>query len=895
MSRQDSHQDFEYPAALRPRSDGSRDHPGGGYPLYTPSSMPYSQHDRRPMSSSAAAYPAPSRANAHDDYAIGVTLPLANRNNASTAQIPGIPSFASFTPNHTHRGSSSPPNAQHHHHLPAPSRSPPTAIYHTPSHDASEPHPLARPLPQQQQLHTPAAAPLLPASNSNTSRATLWWCDLEPWMDEEYARQVCSIMGWDPVNIKVPHAPADAPPGQPPANNPGYCFLTFPSHAHAAAVLAQVNAKGKGGVTMPNSARPFVLNWASSVPAPAGSPTYSGGAGVPATGQQPYQKEYSIFVGDLAPETSNSDLVAVFRNPVLGLRNDREPKFIRPFTSCKSAKIMLDPATGVSRGYGFVRFTDEADQQRALIEMHGLYCLSRPMRISPATAKHKGSGVTGPQFEGPAGTFAKSEQANSSVTIALPVPSQTASVSAPIAATPSSLSLNSNGATPSTSGSSLGGSNSSTSISSNSNSSMTSAFGSASSAEDAYQIQQNILAQLSKQYGNDPAIIGQGAALSSFYDAKLRQTIEAQRNDPAPRFQVSEEPWRHSSTARTVLGNLIGPNGEQLTSNDPYNTTVFVGGLSPLISEETLRTFFAPFGDIHYVKVPVGKHCGFVQFVRKADAERAIEKMQGFPIGGSRIRLSWGRSQYKAAQAAAQAAQATLQNQYNAGQFGSMTQQQALQLLEKFASQNYQPERGLMGIPEGGEPDSNLNYAAMIASGAVSLGMSREDMGPSFRDEYNGFIPRAEIQRALSSFSPFSPDPNLSLSSESNLQNHHAAPPRLDALPHPSKAYAPGFLPVDSTKERTSPTGLRVSPTSSRPNSASRYGFADVSDPPAPLNRAPGRAEAPISRPSSGQTVSPSDTGRLELGELGHSFGNMDLSGGSSGQFHLSASSSGNA
>jgi hypothetical protein len=24
------------------------------------------------------------------------------------------------------------------------------------------------------------------------------------------------------------------------------------------------------------------------------------------------------------------------------------------------------------------RFTDEADQQRALIEMHGLYCLSRP-------------------------------------------------------------------------------------------------------------------------------------------------------------------------------------------------------------------------------------------------------------------------------------------------------------------------------------------------------------------------------------------------------------------------------------------------------------------------------------------------------------------------------------
>ncbi|KAK7007121.1 hypothetical protein R3P38DRAFT_3366349 [Favolaschia claudopus] len=92
--------------------------------------------------------------------------------------------------------------------------------------------------------------------------------------------------------------------------------------------------------------------------------------------------------------------------------------------------------------------------------------------------------------------------------------------------------------------------------------------------------------------------------------------------------------WRHTAQGRAILGNLIRPNGEPLTSTDAYNTTV-----------------------------PVGKHCGFVQFVRKADAERAIKKMQGFPVGGSRIRLSWGRSQYKAAQAAAQAAQAALAQQ----------------------------------------------------------------------------------------------------------------------------------------------------------------------------------------------------------------------------------------
>ena len=192
--------------------------------------------------------------------------------------------------------------------------------------------------------------------NSLASRSTIWWGDLEPWMDEEYAKQVCNLMGWDPVSIKVPRPAPDASTGQQ-ANNPGYCFLTFPSPAHAASVLAQISSSANGApVPMPNSAKPFVMNWASSVgPTSSISTPFSATNGAQATGVQQYPKEYSIFVGDLAPETSNSDLVAVFRNPVLGLRNDREPKFIRPFLSCKSAKIMLDPLTGVSRGYGFVR------------------------------------------------------------------------------------------------------------------------------------------------------------------------------------------------------------------------------------------------------------------------------------------------------------------------------------------------------------------------------------------------------------------------------------------------------------------------------------------------------------------------------------------------------------
>ena len=242
---------------------------------------------------------------------------------------------------------------------------------------------------------------------STDTTSTLLWGDLEPWMDEEYTKQVCMIMHWDPISIKVPK-PTTGPANGPQANNQGYCYLTFSNTAKAAAALSQV-VHSPNPTIMPNSTKPFSLSWAASVPvtppAPAPAPAYVPPNPYPAHQPHQFTKEYSIFVGDLAPEVSNSDLVAVFRNPVLGLRNDREPRFIRPFTSCKSAKIMLDPVTGVSRGYGFVRygcfhylsslspadinlcahnrFTEEADQQRALIEMHGLYCLSRPSKCFP--------------------------------------------------------------------------------------------------------------------------------------------------------------------------------------------------------------------------------------------------------------------------------------------------------------------------------------------------------------------------------------------------------------------------------------------------------------------------------------------------------------------------------
>lgn len=269
--------------------------------------------------------------------------------------------------------------------------------------------------------------------------------------------------------------------------------------------------------------------------------------------------EYSIFVGDLCPELRDEDLVASFLHPphwpashpfaiahahaqqAQGIYSTPPKVAPAPFTSTKSATIMTDPITGASRGFGFVRFSSEADCSRALIEMQGIVISpssgqgGRPLRVCPALPKNRSSSMTASTAAGP---------------------------------------------------------------------------------------------MSDKTIGH----------ASHYPNVKIGGTYTPSPGISTPAEQPMATPFPSSA-------------------KDPNNTTVFVGGLSSLISEETLRTFFVPFGEIKYVKIPPGKGCGFVQFVRKADAERAIERMQGFPIGGGRIRLSWGRSQGdKAAAAAAQAA-----------------------------------------------------------------------------------------------------------------------------------------------------------------------------------------------------------------------------------------------
>ncbi|GAA6008646.1 hypothetical protein JCM11491_003381 [Sporobolomyces phaffii] len=423
--------------------------------------------------------------------------------------------------------------------------------------------PTSQSPPHSSRLPPPPSS-ATPTGDQDSKGATLHLGDLDVWMDEQYVRECCRLMGWDNVtSIKMSR-------GASPSS--GYCFITFPSSVEASRVLARFNASPP--MLMPRSGRTFKLNWGTGVPGSA--PKWEG--------------EWSVFVGDLAREVGEQELMGLF-TPL--------------FPSTKSAKVMTDPSSGLSRGYGFVRFGEESDMQRALsIGLNpnsGLLLHGRTIRISEATGGANGT----PGLLDGAGGFKDRERART----------RTASESTGLnAAAPGYFPP----------------------------------YPPSSQPHD-YNSQNGASPYHSSPYPPpfSPSLAMSPNALQFGVPGGLSSNSSNSALSPSLRGPLSP----------SLGGNGVGgreggpvrqpiPAGAVPPGGDPNNTTVFVGGLPACISEETLKSFFQHFGEITYCKIPTGKGCGFVQFVKRQDAELAIAKMNDFPIHGkSRIRLSWGRSQ----------------------------------------------------------------------------------------------------------------------------------------------------------------------------------------------------------------------------------------------------------
>ncbi|XP_020595970.1 polyadenylate-binding protein RBP47-like [Phalaenopsis equestris] len=179
---------------------------------------------------------------------------------------------------------------------------------------------------------------------STEENKTIWVGDLHYWMDENYLHSCFAHTG-EVCAIKVIR-------NKQTGKSEGYGFVEFFTHSAAERVLQTLT-----GVLMLNSDQPFRLNWASF-----------------SMGDRRYDiaPDHSIFVGDLAPDVTDTLL---------------QETFSMKYPSVKAAKVVFDANTGRSKGYGFVRFGNDTEKALAMTEMNGVYCSSRPMRIGAATPR----------------------------------------------------------------------------------------------------------------------------------------------------------------------------------------------------------------------------------------------------------------------------------------------------------------------------------------------------------------------------------------------------------------------------------------------------------------------------------------------------------------------------
>lgn len=172
-------------------------------------------------------------------------------------------------------------------------------------------------------------------------------------MTENFVIAAFRKMGEEPQTVRLMRNKYTGEPA-------GYCFVNFQSDDQAIDAMHKLNGKPIPGT---NPIVRFRLNSASNSNKLPGN-----------------EREFSVWVGDLSSDVDDYSLYRAFS---------------AKYTSIKTAKVILD-TSGFSKGYGFVRFGLEEEQQAALYEMNGWIGLgSKSLKICNAVPKPKTATTAG--------------------------------------------------------------------------------------------------------------------------------------------------------------------------------------------------------------------------------------------------------------------------------------------------------------------------------------------------------------------------------------------------------------------------------------------------------------------------------------------------------------------
>ena len=108
-----------------------------------------------------------------------------------------------------------------------------------------------------------------------------------------------------------------------------------------------------------------------------------------------------------------------------------------------------------------------------------------------------------------------------------------------------------------------------------------------------------------------------------------------------PSSSISSSSGATGSSANSSKDPFLGDMGDKLGSHDigdPNTTNLYLGNLSPRLTEQQLLELFGKYGPLASIKImwprtedekARGRNCGFVAYMSRKDGERALNSLLG--------------------------------------------------------------------------------------------------------------------------------------------------------------------------------------------------------------------------------------------------------------------------
>jgi U2-associated protein SR140 len=148
---------------------------------------------------------------------------------------------------------------------------------------------------------------------------------------------------------------------------------------------------------------------------------------------------------------------------------------------------------------------------------------------------------------------------------------------------------------------------------------------------------------------------------------KKKSNLELFKEELKQMQEEREERHKYKHAAKTMMQMQIHsvlehpepiyrevqePQGS-FDTGDPNTTNLYLGNLNPKITEQQLMEIFGVYGPLASVKImwprsdeekARGRNCGFVAFMARKDAERALRRLAGKDVMGYEMKLGWGKA-----------------------------------------------------------------------------------------------------------------------------------------------------------------------------------------------------------------------------------------------------------